>query len=313
MSLMISYNMACKQENNNFYKETDIIRLNSPWYTPDELEEIIKTESKPKFLDINIKERKKPKIYNHNYKNLLSIAGKHNIAWIGISNIESIDTYKEVKEILKNDTTKICAKIETLNGCNNIDAIIDAYDGIMVDIEDLAFEIGWEETVKWKQIIYDKCKEKKKDHFILSGVIFEYIKPKQIYVYTYGAWDLLHPGHINMLEKAKSFGDFLIVGVVGDEAIRKLKGDDRPIQSLEDRMRNVGALKCVDLVVKQNTYDPTPNLEIYKSISILVKGDDWDYIPGEEFIKERGGKLIKPSYSKGWSTSDLIKKIRDKK
>jgi len=141
-------------------------------------------------------------------------------------------------------------------------------------------------------------------------VIFEYIKPK-IVVYTYGAFDLLHPGHVKMLETAASFGDKLIVGIVGDKAIRDLKGKDRPIQNEKDRLYIVQSIKCVDMALEQKDYDPVPNMKKYKP-DILVKGDDWDHIPGQEWIEENGGKLIKPKYSKGWSTSSTVKKMGGK-
>ena len=133
-------------------------------------------------------------------------------------------------------------------------------------------------------------------------------------VYTYGAFDLIHSGHVKLLERAKELGDFLIVGVVADDAIKELKGDDRPIQSVIDRMYMVGVLPFVNRVVMQRTYDPSDNIENSdKDITILVKGDDWDYIPGEETIKERGGKLVKLPYTQGPSTSAIIKKIRGEK
>ena len=133
-------------------------------------------------------------------------------------------------------------------------------------------------------------------------------------IYTYGAFDLLHPGHIKLLERAKALGDYLIVGIVPDDAIRDLKGEDRPIQSLKDRAFIVESLDIVDAIMIQGSYDPSNNLEKLKAdnqpVDILVKGDDWDYIPGTETIEELGGMLIKLPYSKGFSTSDIIKKIR---
>lgn len=138
-----------------------------------------------------------------------------------------------------------------------------------------------------------------------------------IIVYTYGAFDLLHSGHIKLLEKAKALGDYLIVGIVADNPIKQLKGKDRPIQSQEDRINVVSHLNMVDKVMLQNTYDPHENIKklYFKDsirIDILAKGNDWDYIPGTKAIIEMGGKLVKLPYSKGFSTSDMIKKIRGK-
>jgi D-beta-D-heptose 7-phosphate kinase/D-beta-D-heptose 1-phosphate adenosyltransferase len=133
-------------------------------------------------------------------------------------------------------------------------------------------------------------------------------------IYTYGAFDLLHPGHIKLLQRAKDLGDYLIVGIAGDESIKKLKGNDRPIQNQKDRAFIVESLDMVDEVMLQEEYDPSVNLKQLandnKSVSILAKGDDWTYIPGTETIEELGGILVKLSYSKGFSTSEMVKKIR---
>jgi len=310
MGLMASYNIVCKKRNPHFYENVDIIRLNSPWYSKEELIDVLKNVSKSKFVDINVKIRTKAKKADHNFEELLKTVGKYNVEWVGISNVETTDIYDKVKKLLGNNFTKICAKVETKKGCKNIEKIVEKYNGIMVDVEDLASEIGWKDATIEKDKVYKLCETKHREHFRLSGVIFEHVEFKNI-VYTYGAWDLLHPGHIRMLESAKSYGNKLIVGVVGDKAIRDLKGKDRPIQTLEDRMRIVGSLKCVDEVMEQKDYDPVPNMEKVMP-DILIKGDDWDHIPGQEWIKKHGGKLIKPPYSKGWSTSGIVKKIKGK-
>ena len=143
---------------------------------------------------------------------------------------------------------------------------------------------------------------------LLKKKVSEIPKSKVI-VYTYGAWDLLHPGHIHFLESAKSLGDFLIVGIVTDKAIKDLKGEDRPVQSVEDRLSIISSLRCVDAAITQSDYDPSENLENIERIDILTKGDDWEYIPGQESIVSLGGKLVKISYSPDYSTSSTISKI----
>ena len=129
-------------------------------------------------------------------------------------------------------------------------------------------------------------------------------------VYTYGAWDLFHPGHVNFLTRARDLGNYLIVGVIADEPIRVLKGLERPIQSQEERMITVGCLRCVDAVIAQPEYDPSEQLKSLKQIQILTKGDDWDYIPGTETIEILGGRLIKLSYTDLFSTSQLVSKLK---
>ena len=127
-----------------------------------------------------------------------------------------------------------------------------------------------------------------------------------VIVYTYGAWDLFHPGHVNFLTRARSLGDFLIVGVVSDKPIKKLKGSDRPIQPQNERIITVGSMRCVDAAILQTEYDPSNELRSLCRVDILTKGDDWDYIPGEETIVGLGGKLVKFSYTKGFSTSKTV-------
>jgi glycerol-3-phosphate cytidylyltransferase len=131
-------------------------------------------------------------------------------------------------------------------------------------------------------------------------------------VYTYGVWDLLHPGHLRLLARAKELGDFLVVGVVADEPVRKLKGEGRPTQNLDERLKIVGSLRFVDVAIPQALYDPSPDMLALGRLDILTKGDDWENIPGTGAIEKMGGKLIKLSYSQEYSSSALISKISGK-
>jgi len=128
-------------------------------------------------------------------------------------------------------------------------------------------------------------------------------------VYTYGVWDLLHTGHLRLLERAKALGDRLIVGVVKDAAVKKKKGDDRPIQLESERLAVIKALRIVDYALLQDEFDPSDDLRRIVP-DILAKGNDWDYIPGTETIIELGGVLIKLTYTNGVSTSDTVRKIK---
>tara|TARA_Y100000588_G_C14095514_1_gene856401 strand:- start:94 stop:576 length:483 start_codon:yes stop_codon:yes gene_type:complete len=143
----------------------------------------------------------------------------------------------------------------------------------------------------------------------LNNVISKLPKDSVI-VYTYGAWDLLHPGHIRFMERASKLGDFLVVGVVADNPIKDLKGKDRPVQSQDDRLAICGNLICLDAVVPQPEYDPSEILSLLDRVDILTKGDDWEYIPGTKTIEKLGGKLVKLVYSEGFSTSKLVSKIK---
>jgi rfaE bifunctional protein nucleotidyltransferase chain/domain len=132
---------------------------------------------------------------------------------------------------------------------------------------------------------------------------------KEILVYTYGAFDLLHVGHIVHLEKARALGTKLMVGILSDKAISDRKGKDRPIQSIEDRMRIVGSLKCVDYVCHQEGYDLEPNMIRYHP-DIVTKGDDWEMCKKQlepfHFIK-----FVPLDYSQEYSTSGIVETIKN--
>ena len=132
---------------------------------------------------------------------------------------------------------------------------------------------------------------------------------EKLVVYTYGAWDLLHPGHIIFLNRAKELGHYLVVGVISDNAIKELKGSNRPIQKESDRLFIVEHLSMVDRCLIQEEYDPSSILRGINRLDILTKGDDWDYIPGQETIVELGGKMVKLSYTSSYSTSKTVEKL----
>ena len=306
MGLLISYNAIYGRK---IIDSSDMVRINTAWFSWDELMTVLQELKKPKFIDIH-RSRTKGKVADHDFDMILDAVRKFDVEWIGISNVTDGDSYKDIRERIS-DKTRVCAKVESQKGYENYRDIMKNYDGIMVDVEDLASDVGWNRAIGISREIYNDCEKEGFPWFKLQGVIFEFGNSERV-VYTYGAWDLLHPGHINMLETARSLGDKLVVGVVGDEAIRELKGEGRPTQSQEDRLRIIKLLRCVDEAMIQETYDPVPNLEKVHP-EILVKGDDWEKIPGEEWVKEKGRKLIKPKYSKGWSTSGTLKKIKDQK
>jgi rfaE bifunctional protein nucleotidyltransferase chain/domain len=131
-------------------------------------------------------------------------------------------------------------------------------------------------------------------------------------VFTNGCFDLLHDGHIEYLEKAKSLGDKLVVGINTDDSVRNLKGNDRPIKLLHTRMRIIAALGFVDLVMWFNQDTP---LELIEEIvpDVLVKGSDYDKddIVGATLVNINGGSVETIDFTDGHSTSKIIEKIRN--
>lgn len=130
-------------------------------------------------------------------------------------------------------------------------------------------------------------------------------------VFTNGCFDILHAGHVSYLEAAKELGDKLIVGINNDSSVRKLKGKDRPINPLEERMTLIQALKCVDHVVSFSEETPLKLIEFLKP-NILVKGADYstEEIVGASSVIRDGGEVKTIPLVKGLSSSDKIKKIK---
>jgi rfaE bifunctional protein nucleotidyltransferase chain/domain len=130
-------------------------------------------------------------------------------------------------------------------------------------------------------------------------------------VFTNGCFDLIHPGHIRVLSEARSLGDVLIVAINSDRSVRELKGSHRPIMNEDERAEVLAALACVDYVITFD--DPTPR-ETIRAIGpdILVKGGDYtpDTIVGRDEVEAMGGVVKSLSYIDGFSTSDLIERIK---
>jgi D-beta-D-heptose 7-phosphate kinase/D-beta-D-heptose 1-phosphate adenosyltransferase len=132
-------------------------------------------------------------------------------------------------------------------------------------------------------------------------------------VMTNGCFDILHAGHVTYLEQASELGDRLLVAVNVDDTVRRLKGEDRPVNKVENRMRMLAALRCVDWVVAFEEDEPT-RLICDLSPDILVKGgdNDPDKIPGGDCVREAGGQVMVLTYVDGISTTKIIDSIKDK-
>jgi len=131
-------------------------------------------------------------------------------------------------------------------------------------------------------------------------------------VFTNGCFDLLHRGHIAYLEEAAALGQSLVVGVNSDASARRLnKGENRPINSLDDRMAILAALGCVTLVVP---FDEDTPLELIRRVrpEHLVKGGDWapDKIVGADIVKSYGGLVHSIPFRFKRSTTEIIRRIR---
>src|SRR6185436_3298206 len=128
-------------------------------------------------------------------------------------------------------------------------------------------------------------------------------------------FDLLHPGHLRVLEFAKSRGDVLVVGLNTDRSVRRLKGPGRPIQSEEDRAALLGALECVDYVVLFDEPTPEKLLRLLKP-DVLVKGGDYtpEKVVGGHFVESYGGRVARagPLHHQPRETDEAMKPMHDR-
>ena len=144
----------------------------------------------------------------------------------------------------------------------------------------------------------------------LSEICIDLRAKNKIIVFTNGCFDVIHRGHVEYLEQARNIGDVLIVGLNSDESVRRLKGNNRPINSEEDRSVVLSSLRSVDYVT---IFDEDTPYELIKLLQpgILVKGGDYQLneIVGADIVLTKGGKVVAVPLIEGKSTSELIKRI----
>ena len=156
-------------------------------------------------------------------------------------------------------------------------------------------------------------REKIKTKEDLHGIVEDLKKKGRRIVFTNGCFDLIHLGHVRYLEKAKSLGDILVVGINSDRSVQSLKGPERPILPEEERAEILSSLECVDYVTIFNELTP---FELISSLQphILVKGGDWtkETTVGKEIVEKSGGEVVILPFVEGSSTSNLIETILER-
>jgi rfaE bifunctional protein nucleotidyltransferase chain/domain len=128
-------------------------------------------------------------------------------------------------------------------------------------------------------------------------------------VFTNGCYDLLHPGHIRLLERCRSMGDVLILALNSDAGVRRMKGPSRPLLDESERAEVALALQAVDAVT---LFDEETPRELIAEIlpDVLVKGADWShFIAGREEVEAAGGKVVAAPLEPGYSTTNIVNTI----
>ncbi len=135
-------------------------------------------------------------------------------------------------------------------------------------------------------------------------------RPRRL-VFTNGCYDILHPGHVDLLARAAALGDMLVLGLNGDDSVRRQnKGPGRPFNSFEARVFVLAHLESVDHVVRFDEDTPERLIRALRP-DVLVKGGDWDVsrIAGADFVLSHGGEVLSLPLLEGWSTTRLAEKI----
>jgi rfaE bifunctional protein nucleotidyltransferase chain/domain len=130
-------------------------------------------------------------------------------------------------------------------------------------------------------------------------------------VFTNGCFDLLHRGHVHVLREAKALGDILIVAINSDRSVKEIKGPKRPVLPESDRAELVAAMEMVDYVALFDEPDPYKMIAAIRP-NVLVKGGDWgaEEVVGADIVQRDGGKVAVIPYLKGFSTTEIIERIR---
>lgn len=128
-------------------------------------------------------------------------------------------------------------------------------------------------------------------------------------VFTNGCYDILHPGHVRLLERARSLGDILILALNTDSSVQRLKGPSRPLIAQDERAELACALEAVDAVT---FFDEDTPRELIAEVlpDILIKGADWaHFIAGREEVEAAGGRVMALALEPGYSTTNMVEEI----
>ena len=290
-----------KGKNYSKYDNADVITPNMK-----ELSEVCSNSLK----SINeITESAKNLIKNHNFKNVIVKRSENGILVVNNKITEIKSKKREVFDVSGAGDTVISTLAALLaTGCDIETAaeIANIAGGIVVTKQNTA-------TVTTDEIINDV-----RETTLTKIIPFDHIesvvnciKDKKI-GFSNGVFDIIHEGHIETLKQAKSFCDFLIVGINGDASVKRLKGETRPILNENTRATILSALEYVNAVI---IFDDDTPLTLIQKIkpNVLIKGSDYNIenIVGGPFVQSYGGEIKFVTLKPGFSTTNIIKKIQE--
>ena len=143
----------------------------------------------------------------------------------------------------------------------------------------------------------------------LIGRRAEWKRAGKTVVFTNGCYDILHPGHIRLLESARSLGDILVLALNTDASVQRLKGPTRPLVSQEERAELAAGLQAVDAVTFFDEDTPRELIAVVLP-DILIKGADWaHFIAGREEVEAAGGKVLALPLEPGYSTTGILEEV----
>lgn len=144
----------------------------------------------------------------------------------------------------------------------------------------------------------------------LKKIVLDNKKSGKVVGFTNGCFDILHLGHVRYLKLAKSKCDILIVAVNSDNSVKKIKGEERPINKENARLEVISSLEAVNYTV---IFDENTPEKLIKELTpdILFKGGDWneDKVAGGDYVRAKGGSVMIIPFVNGYSTTEIIKKI----
>ncbi|MGH9534226.1 MAG: adenylyltransferase/cytidyltransferase family protein [Terriglobales bacterium] len=136
-------------------------------------------------------------------------------------------------------------------------------------------------------------------------------RERRVLVFANGCFDLLHPGHLHLLEQARTLGDCLLVAINSDASVHANKGPERPLIPAAERAEVLAALQFVDYALPFEEATPAQAIAAILP-DVLVKGEDWgeDAIVGRDAVEAAGGKVVRLALEPGWSTTKILELVR---